>query len=71
MADAITARAGDTLDGLIWRERGLGIDDCTRILAANPGIAGLGATLPAGTRVEIPETSTPAASVRNIVQLWD
>jgi phage tail protein X len=71
MADAITARAGDTLDGLIWRERGLGIDDCPRVLAANPGIAALGATLPAGTSVTIPATAAPAAPVRDIVQLWD
>ncbi|WP_018250777.1 tail protein X [Sphingomonas melonis] len=70
MADSVIARAGDTLDGLIWRERGLGIADAPTVLAANPGLAGLGATLPAGTPVIIPTIVAPAVAVREIVQLW-
>lgn len=70
MADTLTARQGDTLDGLIWRERGLGIEDCPAVLAANPGIAGIGPTLPAGTTVTIPAIAAPALPVRDIVQLW-
>lgn len=70
MADVITARHGDTLDGLIWRERGLGIEDCPAVLAANPGLAAHGATLPARTSVVIPPMAAPALPVRDIVQLW-
>ncbi len=70
MADTVTARQGDTLDGLIWRDRGLGIEDCREVLAANPGLAALGATLPSGTVVTIPPISAPAPLVRDIVQLW-
>lgn len=70
MGDTLTARQGDTLDGLIWRERGLGIEDCPAVLAANPGLASLGPTLPAGTAVTIPAISAPALPVRDIVQLW-
>ena len=70
MADTVTARQGDTLDGLIWRDRGLGIEDCPTVLAANPGLAAIGATLPAGMTVIIPPISAPAPLVRDVVQLW-
>ena len=39
MADVLTAKQGDTLDELIWRERGLGAADIGRVLALNPGVA--------------------------------
>ena len=71
MADVITARQDDTLDGLIWRERGLGIADAPAVLAANPGVAALGAILPPGTKVTIPAATAPAVAVRDVVQLWD
>lgn len=70
MADTLTARQGDTLDGLIWRERGLGIADAPAVLAANPGLAAFGATLPAGTPVTLPTIVAPAFAVREVVQLW-
>lgn len=70
MVDQLTARAGDTLDGLIWRARGLGAADLPAVLDANPGLAALGAVLPAGTRVTVPEISAPALAEREVVQLW-
>jgi len=70
MPDTVTARQGDTLDALIWRERGLGPGDLGSVLAANPGLAALGATLPIGTAVVLPDTA-PATVVRDIIQLWD
>lgn len=70
MADTLTARQGDTLDGLIWRECGLGIEDCAAVLAANPGLAAIGPTLPPGTAVTIPAIAAPALPVRDVVQLW-
>lgn len=67
--DMVRARAGDTLDALIWRERGLGPDDLPAVLAANPGLARLGSVLPTGTPVTLPDVP-PANRVRDIVQLW-
>lgn len=71
MADTIHARQGDTLDGLLWRERGLGPADLVAILEANPGLADLGTILPLGTAVAIPATATPAPRTLPLVQLWD
>jgi phage tail protein X len=70
MADVIWSQQGDTLDALIWRERGLGAANLAPILVANPGIAGVGAVLTAGTAVTMPATA-PAPTVRDIIQLWD
>ncbi|MGO1303325.1 MAG: tail protein X [Sphingomonas parapaucimobilis] len=63
------ARAGETLDALIWRARGLGPDDLPAVLAANPGLAALGPILPVGTAVILPDVP-PAARQRDVVQLW-
>lgn len=73
MAVAITtlrAQQGDSLDCLVWRERGLGPADLGDVLALNPGVAVLGAALPLGTLVRVPHRA-PAATVRPLVQLWD
>ena len=72
VSDMVTARQGDTLDGLIWRERGLGIADLPTVLAANPGLAGLGPVLPKGRGVIIPAIASPATAIRtDVVNLWD
>lgn len=70
MAEVIYARQGDTLDGLIWRARRLDAANLPAVLAANPGLAALGAVLPAGIAVTLPDTA-PASTVRDIIQLWD
>lgn len=67
--DTERARAGETLDALIWRARGLGPDDLPTVLAANPGLAALGPILPVGTAVILPD-APPAARQRDVVQLW-
>ena len=66
----VTAEAGDTLDALIWRTRGLGPADLPEVLDINPGLAALGALLPAGREVLVPVRS-PVPALREIVQLWD
>lgn len=72
MADVLTSRQGDTLDGLAWRERGFGPADLPALLEANPGVAALGAVLPIGTPVVVPAAAaTPAIADRPLVQLWD
>lgn len=70
MADLLYARQGDTLDGLLWRERRLGPAALPAVLAANRGIAGAGAVLPLGTPVEVPTTAAAAPATRALVQLW-
>ena len=51
------ARQGETLDALIHR-----------LLAANPGLADVGAVLPEGQSVTLAQASAP---VREMVNLWD
>lgn len=68
--DRITARQGDTLDELIWRERGLGAADIGRVLALNPGLADAGAILPIGTAVTLPASIAPAPTMLPLIQLW-
>ena len=71
-AQLLTARQGDTLDLLLWRDAGLGPDHLTRVLDANPGLADLGGILPLGAVIAVPTTSTSTATgVRTITQLWD
>ena len=70
MPEAIHTQQGETLDAALWRTRALGPSNLGTVLAANPGLAGHGAVLPAGTPVVLPDT--PAAPVvRDIIQLWD
>lgn len=70
--ETITARDGDTLDALVWRERGLGPADLPAVLTANPGIAALGPILPKGRVVTLPTITAPATAVRtDVVNLWD
>ena len=73
MTDMLTAQQGDTLDALLWRGRRLGSSALATVLAANPGLAALGAVLPAGIRVAVPATLTTrdTVPVRDLVQLWD
>lgn len=73
MADQLVSQQGDTVDALLWRERKLGPEALGPVLAANRGLAALGAELPAGTLVTIPASVTTSAAtpVRDMVQLWD
>lgn len=71
MPDAVLSRAGDTVDALAWRERGLGAADLPAVLAANPGLAAAGPVLPIGTPVVLPDLASPAVPTRDIIQLWD
>ena len=68
--ETLTSVQGDTLDGLIWRERRLGPGDLADVLALNPGVAAHGDVLPLGTAVLVP-LRAPATYVRPQVKLWD
>ena len=72
LTDTVRAREGDTLDGLIWRERGLGPADLPAVLAVNPGLAALGPILPKGQPVTIPAIAAPAVALRAaVINLWE
>lgn len=69
----VYARQGDTLDLLCWRHLGRTAGLLEIALELNPGVCQLGAILPHGTAITLPEltSSTAAAAVRPLVQLWD
>jgi phage tail protein X len=66
------SQAGETLDALCWRLLG-STAAFDAVYAANPGIAALGAVLPTGTAVAIPDALAGQAgsvSVLETVKLW-
>lgn len=66
----VVAQAGDTLDYLCWRHYGATDNRVVEtVLQANPGLAALGAVLPAGTEVRMPAVAQPAQT--RGLRLWD
>jgi len=65
----VIAQQGDTLDALCQRHYGRTGGVVEAVLAENPGLAELGAILPHGTAVSLPEVDT--APVSETVNLWD
>lgn len=65
----VIAQQGDTLDALCYRHYGRTQGVVETVLAANPGLAGLGAILPHGTAVNLPDITS--APVRESIQLWE
>ena len=63
------AQQGDTLDMICARYYGRTEGVVEAVLAANPGLAELGAVLPHGTAVELPDVQT--APVAETVNLWE
>ena len=63
------ALQGDTLDAICVRYYGRTEGVVEAVLAANPGLAELGAVLPHGTAVELPDVQT--APVAETVNLWE
>jgi phage tail protein X len=67
----IYAHRNETLDALIWRARGLGSGAVEKVLAANPGLAGMGTHLPEGHPVFIPDLGDVRTLNLDLIQLWD
>ncbi|HQS69236.1 MAG: phage tail protein [Novosphingobium sp. 28-62-57] len=65
------AREGETVDEVCWRVLGRTSNVTEQVLELNPGIAALGAKLPAGTELLLPDLAEAAAAVRETIQLWD
>lgn len=69
----VHAHQHDTLDLLVWRHTGRTAALVEATLAANPGLADVGALLPHGTAVEIPDAllRAPPTADQPLIQLWD
>ncbi|EOC0435179.1 tail protein X [Cronobacter dublinensis] len=63
------ALQGDTLDAICARHYGRTTGVVETVLTANPGLAELGAVLPHGTAVELPDIA-PAPAAESI-NLWE
>ena len=66
----VSALQDDTLDLLCWRHLGTTAGVVETALALNPGIAGIGALLPAGYLVSLPDAA-PAVPATPMINLWD
>ncbi|EPF0937399.1 tail protein X [Klebsiella pneumoniae] len=63
------AQQGDTLDMICARYYGRTEGVFESVLAANPGLAELGAVLPHGTVVELPDVRS--SPVTETINLWE
>ncbi|MCY1348831.1 Phage Tail Protein X [compost metagenome] len=66
----VIANQGDTVDAICWRHYGRTAGVTEAVLEANPGLAELGAVIPHGTTVVLPDAA-PQAEQRQVVNLWD
>lgn len=60
----------DTLDAICWNYYGQQSGTVEAVLKANPGLADLGAKLPAGIVIQLPQLTEPS-QLLNTVKLWD
>ncbi|MEC5345076.1 tail protein X [Brenneria populi] len=65
----VIAQQGDTLDALCYRHYGRTQGVIEVVLTVNQGLAELGAILPHGTTVTLPDIDT--SPVSESIQLWD
>ncbi|HGN1382113.1 tail protein X [Proteus vulgaris] len=65
----IYTQQGDTVDDICWRYFGQSSGMIEQVLEANPGLVELGAILPIGTTIELPDIQQH--STTPILQLWD
>lgn len=65
----VYAQQYDNVDLICWRFYGYSAGVVERVLAANPELAECGVEIPYGTKVFLPEISSPQQVVET-VQLW-
>ncbi|WP_318368557.1 tail protein X [Enterobacter sp.] len=65
----VYAQQGDTLDQICTRYYGRTSGAVEAVLLANPGLADLGAVLPHGAAVDLPDVQS--SPVTETVNLWD
>jgi phage tail protein X len=66
----VRASQGDTVDSLCWKFYGQTKGMNEIVLEANQGLAGIGAILPVGYEVNMPD-SPPQVNSKQIIQLWE
>jgi len=67
----VRSQAGDTVNGILYRETGRYDDAAEEALwAVNPGLAAYGATLPAGVMVYVPELQE-SQKPQKVTNVWD
>ena len=64
------AKDGDTIDRICWLHYGQQAGAVETVLDANPGLADVGPTLPAGLVIELPDLPEPNREIET-VRLWD
>ena len=62
---------GETVDAICWRELGRTQGVTEQVLILNPGLAGLGAMLPGGTKITLPDLAEITPAVLETINLWD
>lgn len=67
----VIANQGDTVDLICNRHYGATSGITELVYQANPGLAELGAILPIGTSIELPDLPTQPAVTSTLVNLWD
>lgn len=70
MATTVRAQQRDTVDAICWRNYGRTAAVTEAVLEANPGLADMGAELPMGYLVTLPDVEQQAEQ-QNAVNLWD
>lgn len=65
----IYAQQYDTIDAICWRHYGRTVGVVERVLEVNPQLAEQGVILDYGTKVFLPDITTPQQTVETI-QLW-
>ncbi len=63
---AYATKDGDVIDGVCRRFYGREAGAGEAVLEANPGLAGLGAVLPAGTVVKLPHLPRPLETMPTV-----
>ena len=66
-----TAQDGETVDAICWRVLGRTAKVTEQALAMNPGLGDIGAQLPGGTVLTLPDIIDAPAETRVAVKLWD
>ncbi|WOD12794.1 tail protein X [Pseudomonas sp. NyZ704] len=66
----VRADQGDTVDAICWRYYGRTAGVTEAVLEANPGLADIGAVLPMGHAITLPEIEQQQEQ-NNTVNLWD
>lgn len=66
----VIAHQGDTVDALCHRHLGSTAAVTEQVLEQNPGLAALGAVLPMGTQVNLPDQVAEKTN-KTLIQLWD